>query len=167
MFAHICWILALADRFSSMVTIASTQSFSRSLNASSLVHLATKLLSEPLSVPLLIMETTTLVSSNFWSPNPYTTNQRPVSDDFDSYCKTHDLIDESYKNQDKWVSKSIQSVARMGFFTSGMSTSVRRDLSADFALDRCINEYADSIWNIEPLAVKEEAEVRARTGLEK
>lgn len=42
-----------------------------------------------------------------------------VSDDFDSYCKTHDLIDESYKNQDKWVSKSIQSVARMGFFTSG------------------------------------------------
>jgi hypothetical protein len=33
-------------------------------------------------------------------------------------------------------------------------------------LDRCINEYADSIWNIEPLAVKEESEVRARTGLD-
>jgi glucan phosphorylase len=43
----------------------------------------------------------------------------PVSDDFDSYCKTQDLIDEAYKNQDKWVSKTIQSVARMGFFTSG------------------------------------------------
>lgn len=73
-----------------------------------------------------------------------------VSDDFNSYCKTHDLIDETYKNQEEWVTKSITSVARMGFFTS----------------DRCINEYADTIWNIEPLAVKEEAEVRARTGLE-
>lgn len=73
-----------------------------------------------------------------------------VSDDFNSYCKTHDLIDETYKNQDEWVGKCITSVARMGFFTS----------------DRCINEYADTIWNIEPLQVKEEAEVRARTGLE-
>ena len=33
-------------------------------------------------------------------------------------------------------------------------------------LDRCINEYADSIWNIEPLVVKEESETRERTGLE-
>ena len=74
-----------------------------------------------------------------------------MSDDFDSYCKTQDLIDESYKNQDEWISKCILSVARMGFFTS----------------DRCINEYAEAIWNIEPLQVKEEGEVRARTGLEK
>lgn len=73
-----------------------------------------------------------------------------VSDDFASYCKTQDLIDETYKNQDEWVSKTITSVARMGFFTS----------------DRCINEYADTIWNIEPLQVKEEKEVRARTGLD-
>lgn len=73
-----------------------------------------------------------------------------VSDDFNSYCKTHELIDEVYKNQDEWITKSITSVARMGFFTS----------------DRCINEYADSIWNIEPLKVEEEAEARARTGLE-
>jgi len=43
-----------------------------------------------------------------------------VSDDFKSYCQTHDLIDQAYKNQDEWVSKSILSVARMGFFTSGM-----------------------------------------------
>jgi starch phosphorylase len=44
-----------------------------------------------------------------------------VSDDFNSYCQTQDLIDEAYKNQEEWVSKSITSVARMGFFTSGMS----------------------------------------------
>lgn len=43
-----------------------------------------------------------------------------VSDDFNSYTKTQDLIDETFKNQDEWVSKSITSVARMGFFTSGM-----------------------------------------------
>lgn len=48
-----------------------------------------------------------------------------VSDDFDSYCKTQDLIDESYKNQDEWITKCILSVSRMGFFSS----------------DRCIDEY--------------------------
>ncbi|KAL1635907.1 Non-essential glycogen phosphorylase [Diplodia intermedia] len=61
-----------------------------------------------------------------------------VSDDFSSYCKTHDLIDESYRNQDEWLTKAITSVARMGFFSS----------------DRCIDEYAESIWNVEPLVPK-------------
>ncbi|KAN0104696.1 glycosyltransferase [Hyaloscypha variabilis] len=58
-----------------------------------------------------------------------------VSDDFHSYNQTQALVDEAYKNQDEWVSKCITSVSRMGFFSS----------------DRCINEYAESIWNIEPL----------------
>ncbi|RDW92008.1 alpha-1,4 glucan phosphorylase [Coleophoma crateriformis] len=58
-----------------------------------------------------------------------------VSDDFLSYIQTQDLVDQAYKNQDEWISKCIISVARMGFFSS----------------DRCINEYAESIWNIEPL----------------
>ncbi|KAG9253189.1 family 35 glycosyltransferase [Emericellopsis atlantica] len=61
-----------------------------------------------------------------------------VSDDFHSYIETHKLVDEAYRNQDEWVAKCIVSVARMGFFSS----------------DRCINEYAESIWNVEPLAVK-------------
>lgn len=59
-----------------------------------------------------------------------------VSDDFHSYNQTQALVDEAYKNQDEWVSKCITSVSRMGFFSS----------------DRCINEYAESIWNVEPLA---------------
>lgn len=58
-----------------------------------------------------------------------------VSDDFHSYIQTQALVDEAYKNQDEWVSKCITSVSRMGFFSS----------------DRCINEYAESIWNVEPL----------------
>lgn len=62
-----------------------------------------------------------------------------VSDDFNSYIATQALVDEAYKNQEEWITKSITSVARMGFFSS----------------DRCINEYAEEIWNIEPLAVKD------------
>jgi starch phosphorylase len=58
-----------------------------------------------------------------------------VSDDFHSYIATQALIDEAYRDQDEWTSKTILSVSRMGFFSS----------------DRCINEYAESIWNIEPL----------------
>ncbi|KAH0565437.1 hypothetical protein GP486_001172 [Trichoglossum hirsutum] len=57
-----------------------------------------------------------------------------VNDDFHSYIKTHALVDEAYKNQDEWAEKSIMSVARMGFFSS----------------DRCIQEYAETVWNIEP-----------------
>ncbi|KAH6660715.1 glycosyl transferase [Truncatella angustata] len=61
-----------------------------------------------------------------------------VSDDFESYIDTQKIIDNEYRNQDEWVTKCIRSVSRMGFFSS----------------DRCINEYAEGIWNIEPLVVK-------------
>ncbi|KAI1253389.1 Non-essential glycogen phosphorylase [Eutypa lata] len=61
-----------------------------------------------------------------------------VSDDFQSYLDAHHLVDDAYRNQDEWITKSIRSVARMGFFSS----------------DRCINEYAEEIWNVEPLLVK-------------
>ncbi|KAK2070585.1 hypothetical protein P8C59_005069 [Phyllachora maydis] len=60
-----------------------------------------------------------------------------VSDDFHSYIETQSLIDDAYRNREEWITKTITSVARMGFFSS----------------DRCINEYAESIWNIEPLHV--------------
>ncbi|KAM7190730.1 Glycosyl transferase [Rhypophila sp. PSN 637] len=61
-----------------------------------------------------------------------------VSDDFRSYIDTQALVDEAYRDQEGWITKCITSVARMGFFSS----------------DRCINEYAEGIWNIEPLAVE-------------
>ncbi|OAA47833.1 glycogen phosphorylase [Metarhizium rileyi] len=60
-----------------------------------------------------------------------------VSDDFRSYIEAHQLVDEAYRNQDDWIAKCITAVSRMGFFTS----------------DRCIEEYAEEIWNVEPLAV--------------
>lgn len=58
-----------------------------------------------------------------------------MSDDFASYIKTQALVDEAYKDQEEWISKCIRSVSCMGFFSS----------------DRCIQEYADMIWNVEPL----------------
>ncbi|TKA77822.1 hypothetical protein B0A55_04596 [Friedmanniomyces simplex] len=58
-----------------------------------------------------------------------------VSDDFKSYVDTQKLIDEAYKDQEAWLTKTITAVSRMGFFSS----------------DRCIDEYAEMIWNVEPL----------------
>lgn len=62
-----------------------------------------------------------------------------VSDDFNSYITTHEMVDEAFRDKEEWLTKSITSVARMGFFST----------------DRVINEYADSIWNVEPLEVKD------------
>ncbi|KAK2801430.1 Non-essential glycogen phosphorylase [Onygenales sp. PD_10] len=58
-----------------------------------------------------------------------------VSDDFHAYITTQDMVDEAYRDKGGWLEKSILSVARMGFFST----------------DRVIGEYADSIWNVEPV----------------
>lgn len=58
-----------------------------------------------------------------------------VSDDFNSYLETQDKIDIAFKNQIEWTKKTISAVANMGFFSS----------------DRAIQEYAETIWNIEPV----------------
>lgn len=63
-----------------------------------------------------------------------------VSDDFHSYITTQEMVDEAFGNRDEWIVKSITSVARMGFFST----------------DRVISEYAESIWNVETLDVKDE-----------
>ncbi|GMM37161.1 glycogen phosphorylase [Saccharomycopsis crataegensis] len=60
-----------------------------------------------------------------------------VSDDFNSYLEAQRLIDETFKgDHDIWIRKCITSVANMGFFSS----------------DRAVEEYAEMIWNIEPLS---------------
>ena len=59
-----------------------------------------------------------------------------VSDDFESYIATQELVDHVYHGDKKeWLKKSILSVANIGFFSS----------------DRCIEEYAETIWNAEPV----------------
>ncbi|SCU88413.1 LANO_0D02036g1_1 [Lachancea nothofagi CBS 11611] len=59
-----------------------------------------------------------------------------VSDDFESYIATQHLVDQVYhKEKKEWLKKSVLSVANVGFFSS----------------DRCIEEYAETIWNAEPV----------------
>lgn len=68
-----------------------------------------------------------------------------VTDDFDLFLDRQDELEKVYGHRggdsddpdhlNRWVKKSVYSVANMGFFSS----------------DRCIDEYAENIWNVEPL----------------
>ncbi|RLV92507.1 Glycogen phosphorylase [Spathaspora sp. JA1] len=67
-----------------------------------------------------------------------------VTDDFDLFLDAHKKLEKVYGHDggdssdrghlQEWVKKSVLSVANMGFFSS----------------DRCIDEYAENIWNVEP-----------------
>lgn len=69
-----------------------------------------------------------------------------VTDDFDLFLEAQDRLEKVFGHHGgdsldldhlhKWVKKSVLSVANMGFFSS----------------DRCIDEYAENIWNVEPLS---------------
>ncbi|KAJ2495783.1 Non-essential glycogen phosphorylase [Coemansia sp. RSA 2049] len=61
-----------------------------------------------------------------------------LSVDFPSYLEAHKAVEASYRKRDAWVTKSILSVARMAKFSS----------------DRSIQEYAEEVWNIEPVPVQ-------------
>ncbi|QBM87766.1 starch phosphorylase [Metschnikowia aff. pulcherrima] len=69
-----------------------------------------------------------------------------VTDDFDLMLECQQRLEKVYGHHGgdssdpdhlhRWVKKSLLSVANMGFFSS----------------DRCIDEYAENIWNVEPLS---------------
>ncbi|OBA20679.1 glycosyl transferase [Metschnikowia bicuspidata var. bicuspidata NRRL YB-4993] len=69
-----------------------------------------------------------------------------VTDDFDLMLECQEKLEKVYGHHGgdssdpdhlhRWVKKSLLSVANMGFFSS----------------DRCIDEYAENIWNVEPLS---------------
>ncbi|KAJ2787198.1 Non-essential glycogen phosphorylase [Coemansia interrupta] len=60
-----------------------------------------------------------------------------LSVDFPSYIQAHNAVEDAYRNREEWITKSILSVARMSKFSS----------------DRSIQEYAEEVWNIEPVRV--------------
>ena len=58
-----------------------------------------------------------------------------VLKDFDGYRKAHDIANEMYKNEDRWLEASIINIAKSGYFSS----------------DRTITQYANEIWNIKKI----------------
>ena len=56
-----------------------------------------------------------------------------LTDDFDSYIRALEMVDEAYADTPAWTKKSIRTVGKMGFFSS----------------DRAIQDYAQEYWNIE------------------
>lgn len=57
--------------------------------------------------------------------------------DFSSYLRCQEQVSRAYQNQNEWTRKSILNVARIGKFSS----------------DRTIQQYADEIWGVRPVAV--------------
>ncbi|ERP39384.1 glycogen/starch/alpha-glucan phosphorylase [Chitinivibrio alkaliphilus] len=63
-----------------------------------------------------------------------------VTADFDAYIDTQEKVHELYRdNPDEWARKSILNAARIGKFSS----------------DRTISQYAEEIWDVTPLPVKD------------
>ena len=60
-----------------------------------------------------------------------------VCDDFYAYMEAQEKVDKCYSDQDNWCKKCINSITKMGFFSS----------------DRSINDYAKNIWGVEPIEV--------------
>ena len=92
-----------------------------------------------------------LVASGFFSPgepglfkpivdNLLGSDQYLVLADFESYRKTHEDIDRTYRNRGEWTKKAIYNVARMGKFSS----------------DRTILEYNRDIWRAQRVPIPKE-----------
>ena len=58
--------------------------------------------------------------------------------DFDAYIAAHEEIVRRYQDKDAWLRSSAINIANSGVFSS----------------DRTIKEYAEDIWEIEPVEIK-------------
>jgi starch phosphorylase len=58
-----------------------------------------------------------------------------VCADFRAYMTAQDRVDALYKDQALWLRSAIVNSIRMGYFSS----------------DRSIREYAERLWNIQPV----------------
>ena len=58
--------------------------------------------------------------------------------DFEAYSHAQKNIEERYRNKEEWAKTCLINIAQSGYFSS----------------DRTIKQYADEIWNIEPVNMK-------------
>lgn len=64
--------------------------------------------------------------------------------DYQDYIKTQAKVDELFRDPMAWAKKAVLNVARMGWFSS----------------DRSVQEYAEKIWGIKPIRIKEPESVQ-------
>ena len=60
--------------------------------------------------------------------------------DFRSYVEAHERAAVLYQDRRGWASAAIRNIAAMGYFSS----------------DRAITEYAEKVWDLEPVRVSNE-----------
>ena len=68
--------------------------------------------------------------------------------DFDEYVACQQRVEGTYRDQREWTRRVISNLAKMGRFSS----------------DRTIREYAQEIWNVEPVSFELRAPYRPRLG---
>lgn len=94
-----------------------------------------------------------MISSNYFSRNEpgifddmirglMTVDYYCLFADYQSYIDAQDKVSELYKDQEKWTKKAILNVARIGKFSS----------------DRSVKEYAEKIWKVKPVKIKNNLE---------
>jgi len=57
--------------------------------------------------------------------------------DYADYIRAQDAVSEAYADRERWAKMAIINTASVGKFSS----------------DRTIQEYADQIWNLKPVAI--------------
>jgi starch phosphorylase len=78
---------------------------------------------------------------DIWSSLMNHGDQYMLLADFRSYVEAQDRATELFQDRSRWAAAAIRNVAAMGYFSS----------------DRSIREYAERIWGLEPVAVKDRA----------
>lgn len=89
-----------------------------------------------------------LISSGFFSPDDPTRFHPIAADlktndtymlcaDFDDYVRAQKEVGATYRDPEEWTTRVIQNIGNMGKFSS----------------DRTIQQYADEIWNLEPVTI--------------
>ena len=70
----------------------------------------------------------------------YVADPYMVLKDFSDYLKAASKLDKAYSDRDRWNSMALINIAESGVFSA----------------DRSIKEYAERIWRLRPVGVKED-----------